>query len=377
MTKGYKPQGARGRRIGRWMGAAAALALVLSGCTAQATGNTGESSFILSSDVKAELQAKKLPLIQGEQIAMKEQVRFADLLNVREGIVLYNREDGVYRASLASLEQAEKLTDARAEEVSANGRRALHNQDGRQYVGDLENGMEYALDDVEANSHWVFADAAGEYVIGGVPGMIGLIHVTTGQAKWLNVKERLYKGENGYSYGNPRYYAGDIYVDGSFDDEENAIYKYSPEENKVELFLDFPGGKKRDSINQYRFLPDGKLLFDGTYDRQNGLFVYDPQTKAVTALVYGTIVDNLSVGVSYSLAPDGKKLLFHTRDENNHHLYQAELDGTQLTNSRYILRDELYASVSSLAYWNEDSDSYYLKYVPPGGTVESIVSYKF
>src|SRR5690606_11964700 len=105
------------------------------------------------------------------------------------------------------------------------------------------------------------------------------------------------------------YYDGNIYVDGSFDDEENAIYKYSPEENKVELVLDFPRGKKRDSINQYRFLPNGNLLFDGTYDGQNGLFVCDLKTKTVTTLVLGTTVDNLSVGVSYSLAPDGKKLL--------------------------------------------------------------------
>ncbi len=376
MAKGYRQQGMRVRRIGRWMGAAA-LAFVLSGCAAQATGINGESSFILSSDVKAELQAKKLPLIQGEQTPLIEKVRFGDLLNVREGIVLFNREDGVYRAGLSSLDHAEKLTEARAEEVSTDGRRALHNQNGRYYVSDLESGNEYGLDGVDENSSWSFADTEGEYVIGGVPGMIGLIHVTTGQAKWLNVKERLYKGKNGYSYGNPRYYDGNIYVDGSFDDEENAIYKYSPEENKVELVLDFPGGKKRDSINQYRLLPNGNLLFDGTYDGQNGLFVCDLKTRTVTTLVLGTTVDNLSVGVSYSLAPDGKKLLFHTRDENNHHIYQAELDGTQLTNSRYIMRDELYASVTSLAYWNGDSDSYYLKYVPPGGTVESIVSYKF
>ncbi|MFB9275180.1 TolB family protein [Cohnella cellulosilytica] len=374
MAKRYEQRSAR--RIGRWAGAAA-LALVLSGCAAQASGLAGESGFILSSDVKMELQARKLPLIQGEQTPLAEEVRFADLLNVREGSVLYNREDGVYRTSLASLDRAEKLIDTPAAEVSANGHRALHDRDRRPYVSDLQSGETFELDGADENSQWSFADAEGEYVIGGVPGKVGLIHVTTGQAKWLNVKEQFDTEKKSHSYGTPYYFDGNIYVAGSFGDERNAIYKYSPDENKVRLYLDFPGGKAYDSIGQYRFLSDGKLLFDGTYDGQNGLFVYEPQTKAVSTLVLGTTVGNQDVGISFSLAPDGKKLLFHTRDESYDNLYQAELDGTQLTNIRYIMRDTLYASVSRLAYWNEDSASYALKYVPAGGTVESIVSYQF
>ncbi|WP_372630021.1 hypothetical protein [Cohnella sp.] len=375
MTMECGKRGGAWRKLGR--AGTVALAFALSGCAAQAVGHTGESGFVLSSDVKSELQAKKLPLIQGDPVELRDQVRFEEVLNVREGSMLFNRADGLYKAELERLDEPRKVSETRASEVSEDGRRSLYERDGRHYVSDLESGETWVLDGAEANSRWSFADPEGEYVIGGVPGIIGLIRPESGEAKWADLKKIFDTSKYGYSYGNPRYYGGYIYVDGSFADKDNAIYRFSPDGGEAELYLDFPGGKARDSIGEYRFLPGGELLFAGTYDRESGLFVYDPQTREVSSLVLGTTIDGLGVGVSYSLSPDGKKLLFHTRDENNDHVYQAELDGTQLANGRYILRDSLYASVSRLAYWNADSASYYLKYTPPGGTVESIIAYRF
>jgi len=368
------------RGLGRWLGGSLLIATVLSGCSAQAIGPSGGESFVLSNDVKAELQAKKMPLMEGEKAALKEEIGFFDVLNVREGSILFNREDGLYRSSLNGLEQAEKVSDDRAAEVSANGRKALFEKDSHYYVRDLKSGETFLLTEAGANSnfHWSFADPDGEYVLGGEPGRIGLIQAATGETHWLDINEHFdSKKYGGYSYGEEFYHDGYIYFNGSFYGKENAIYRYSLKEKKVEVYLDFPGGKAHDGVGDYRFLPDGNLLFNGTYNRENGLFVYDPQTKSISTLMLGTKVNNQDVGVSYSLSPDKKKLLFHTRDENFHHIYQAELDGDQLANGRYIMRDTLFASVSSMAYWDEDSKSYYLKYTPPEGKVESIITYTF
>lgn len=177
---------------------------------------------------------------------------------------------------------------------------------------------------------------------------------------------------------------GALYVDLSGAQTPHGLYKIAPDNGMAELLLPLPGEK--DSLVRFNVLADGKLLFNGVYGGQPGIFIYDPASKRATQLVAG--IKNRKDGVvapSFSLAPDGSKLLFEVLEQETgmDHIFQAELVDGRLANSRPILRvAHLAAPIYMLASWGADSRSYYVDLAQiyegnQAGDIEFIIRYAF
>ncbi|RXZ82522.1 hypothetical protein EBB07_10675 [Paenibacillaceae bacterium] len=371
------------RHVG-WAGLAIA-GLLLAGCSSLGSAAQQDRSFVLSSDVKSDIQAAELPMVEGEQTLLSEAIRFSNLLSVQgDGTLLFNRDHGLYRANMETLgkEEAEQLLDIPVIEVSQNGKKALYEQGETSYMLDIATGKQTKLLEYSGGMRGI-ADTEGNYVSFQQAGaVLQLVNTDTGNVQTIPLEDHF--TVSNFSNGPAKYVDGYLYLDISGEDTPRGIYKIAADGQSAEPLLLLPNAKT-DSLAQFDLLADGRLLFDGVYDKEPGIFVYSPVTKTVSLLVAGNGTGAETRTPFYSLSPDQSKLLFHIYEQAGgaDHIFQAELKEDRIENSRPILRHpQLYAGIMLLTHWSDDSASFYVKLTPwseenQSGNVESIVSYQF
>lgn len=391
MVKRWRP----GRMAGPGPRLAAAAALftgcllsgaMLAGCSSMQLAGS-QTSFVLSEDVRGQAQAAELPFIEGEQLAVKEPIPYHSLLAIQDGAAIYNRKGKLRRAPLDGLAeglgQERTLLPVQGGSVSPDGRQVLYYEQADLYVLDVRSGAAKKLrGDAESFIKPAF-NQDGKYVIHQQSGIIiNIIEVSSGHSWQLNMEKHF--AILNFGTGSIQVWNGELYVDLSGTQTPHGLYRITLDNETAELLLPLPG--EQDSLVRFNVLANGKLLFNGIYGGQPGIFVYDPASKRATKLVAG--IKNRKDGVlapSFSLAPDGSKLLFEVLEQETgmDHIFQAELADGRLANSRPILRvAHLAAPIYRLTNWSADSRSYYVNLAQiyegnEAGDIEFIIRYAF
>ncbi|QOR67858.1 hypothetical protein IM538_06915 [Cytobacillus suaedae] len=144
--------------------------------------------------------------------------------------------------------------------------------------------------------------------------------------------------------------------------EGDALYRLTAD-NKKELVL--PIEHKEDRIARFEIINDNLLVFNGTYNEESGIFIYNMEEKIVNKVVSGGTDSEGTWTPFFSISPDGTKMLF---DESviegkysHNNVYIANIEGNRLSGSiRIIEKAQLPAVIAILAHWKDDSSAFYI-----------------
>lgn len=120
------------------------------------------------------------------------------------------------------------------------------------------------------------------------------------------------------------------------------------------------------TIYDIKPLDDGNLLISGSINENNGLFIYNIDTKNYKNLVHGTI-GNIDV------SPDRKRIAYSLQNEKgNTELYAALFNGKNIESATMLFSDSKY---NNFLKWSEDSSN--LFYVSEASGGSSIYRFNF
>jgi len=357
-----------------------AVAIIMSGCASAAAEAPKTSSFVLSEDVRQELNSMESPLFEGQLLQLSEELNYDDILTIKNGKMLFNKKQRFYAAHIeeGSNQQPIELIDKPAIAVSENGKKALYGTMTEAYILDIDSGESKKVqtksdsykgqESTKGYSTMHFADEEGRYVV--ILKEIGILAVAdtaTDAVYTIMLKDYLKTESYGYRE-DYKVYQNELYMFAG--SEHHDLIKINLEQPRFEKVL------KGDelSIGNYQLLSDGKLLFDGQYRNEDGIFLYDPASKTFTSVLSEPDVDTGRLTYAFSLSPDERHILIHNVVNENVEI--AELKEGKLTNKRFVMKGySLHALIWLLASWNEDGNDLYIKLAyEDGGTSSGIVS---
>lgn len=372
------------RSNGLWI-ALLAGAVALSGCGAVGAGAPKSSSFVLSEDVQADIRSMESTLLDGQLLSLEEELPHSDILSIKNGVMLFNKKQGFYTVNIEgdSNESPQQLLDVPAIVVSEDGGKALYEQESSLYVLDILSGeskevqlqssepYEEEKDSPFDHSNLHFGDREGRYVIiPRKPGVITIADTATDKAKTLMLEK--YIQSHSYGYVNDfKVFQNEFYISlnigGSM---QKNLYKINLDNDQFEPVL------VSDNMHMwgYQVLSDGTLLFNGQYQDEDGIFMYDPVTGTSTTLIGEKDTDEGRLNYAFSLSPDESRIIIDDVVDNN--VAIADLKDGKLSNKRFIMKGYyLSAVIWLLDSWDEDGNDVYIKLsYGEGGTFPGAVS---
>ncbi|MEB1808499.1 MAG: DUF5050 domain-containing protein [Bacillaceae bacterium] len=338
---------------------------VLAGCNTQGNVQGEGKTVIVSEDVVLEsiISDAKVAVSQPEQITLKERITYGELLKIDNEKLYYTRENALFSTNIDGANPT-LIEDIAAKQLSRNGKKAISVENNSAYVVTLETGKKKKIAELEENHGDVsFADPDGEYLsyYEFTDSNLVLINTDTTE-KTLYDFNQLFNSPRNFSFHSGTIHNQDVYLATHIQDEGSALYKLSAD-NQVEKVITLKN--INDNIFDFEFLHDDLLVFNGIYDEEPGIFFYDLNKKAVTKVVSGGTSSEGTWIPSYSISPDGTKLLFntilHKGDQFLDNVFIASIENNQLSKSIQIIQNaELPAVIKLLAHWNEDSSAFYI-----------------
>ncbi|RXI98616.1 hypothetical protein DS745_20080 [Anaerobacillus alkaliphilus] len=336
----------------------------LSGCQLMDRVNSEGKTVIVYDNVASQstMADAEVAVSQAVQVALREKVTYGELLKITKDELLITKENWLYQSNLSN-EKTSKITDLQAKQLSKDGTKVLSvmNNEAIVYNFKTEESVRIATS-TNAVGDITFADPSGKYITyyDFNTSHYVFVDTETQEKTTLNYKE-LFNLENS-SFGSPKMYDGALYFSFYNQKEGNAIYRLSLD-SKKDLVLSFP--HEQDSIWQFELLNEDILIFNGVYNNEPGIFLYDIANEEVNKVVSGGRDSEGTWTPSYSVSPDGTKLLFDTivyeNDEHLNNVYIATLEGNQLLRSiRIMEKVETPAVIQVLAHWDEDSNAFYI-----------------
>ncbi|GEM_PF-1609268 len=370
------------------LGLSAALtASLLSGCSYMSHAKDRQQTFTLSQDVRQDSLAadQSNALTPRQEYQLPESLSYRDLLFIREGQALMNGENYVDRLDLAS-RQKTRLLNYRAAAGSEDGGRLLYRQDQELFIYSVQSGKSWKIAELEREPQddpmdvgAYFADKAGRYVIQKLAGdKLQLIDTDQGTALPLDLGTIF--NTRSYGYDPLRYQDGQLYINIAGDGLDHGLYKFAADGQSATPVLIWPN-QDDSASDRLEVLRDGSVLFSGSYNKEKGIFRYDPSTGKAARLVAGTKGTEGGRTPFFSLSPDESKLLFEgivepesasTDDLEPDFIYAAELSGMELTHIQPVLEQVyLYAAIFLMSNWEADSQAFSIKLPAAAGSEPS------
>ncbi|MFE8699609.1 hypothetical protein ACFYKX_03110 [Cytobacillus sp. FJAT-54145] len=337
---------------------------VLTGCgvfdTAQGEGKT----IVISDDValQSTMEDAEVSLSKPEKVSLNEKITYQQLLGVANEELYFVKNNSLYQSDLAGINPV-KIEDIEVKELSKNHKKALSVENGKIKLYNLDTNEVVDLGNYKENDGDVgFADQEGNYICyySFSTNNYILIDTETKKEKSLDFKKLFNKKD--FSFERPTIYKDSIYLSTHTGKDGTALYKVSFDQKK-EMILGFP--HKGDQIARYDFLNDDTIIFNGTYNEESGIYVYNIKDQEINKIVSGGTDSEGTWTPFYSLSPDGKKLLFDTvvREDDKffNNVYLAMLEDGKLTrNIRILEKAELPAVIALLGSWSEDSSTFFI-----------------
>ncbi|WP_216827477.1 hypothetical protein [Alkalihalobacterium elongatum] len=338
---------------------------VLTGCNTQGNVQGEGKTVIVSEDVILEsiISDAKVAVSQPEQIALKEEVTYGELLKIESEKLYFTRENSLYSTSLDH-GKSTLIEHIAARHLSRNGEKALSVENNHVYVFTLETGEKKKLAELEENHGDVgFADPEGKYIFfyEFSESNLVLINTATNEKTLYNFNE-LFDSPKNFSFPGGMIHHNAVYLATHIQDEGTALYKLS-DDHKVEKMITLKS--INDNIFDFEFIHDDLLVFNGVYDEEPGIFFFDLKKGEVNKVVSGGTSSEGTWVPSYSISPDGTKMLFntilHKGNQFLDNVFIASIDNNQLSKSIQIIQNgDLPAVIKILAHWNEDSTAFYI-----------------
>lgn len=356
------------------LSAALTAAALLSGCSDMSHAKDRQQTFTLSQDVRQDSLAadQSNALAPRQEYRLPDPISYRNLLSMREGYALINGENFVDRLNLSSQQQT-RLLNYRAAASSEDGSRLLYRQGKEVYLYSVESGrswriieLERELQDDPMDVEAYFADKAGRYVIQKLAAS-KLQLIDTDQGTVLPLDLSAIFNTHSYGHGPLTFQNGQLFINISGDGLEHGLYKIAADGSSAVPVLLWPN-QDDSASDRYEVLQDGSILFSGSYNKEKGIFRYDPSTGKAARLVAGTEGRNGGRTPFFSLSPDESKLLFEgiveresasADDPDPDFIYAAELSGMELTHIQPVLEQVyLYAAIFLMSDWEMDSRTF-------------------
>ncbi len=336
----------------------------LSGCQLMDRANGEGKTVIVYDNVTSQstMADAEVAVSQAEQVTLKERVTYGQLLKISNEGLLYTKENSLFKSD-SSNENNSMLAELQAKQLSKDGTKALSIMNSEAFVYDFSTEKTVKVATINnTDGDVTFADPQGKYITyyDFNTSHYVFVDTETQERVTLNYKE-LFNLENS-SFGSPKIYNGAIYFSFYNQKEGQAIYRLSLD-SKKDVVLSFP--HEQDGIGQFELLNDHTLIFNGVYHNEPGIFLYDIANEEINKLVSGGRDSEGTWTPSYSVSPDGSKLLFDTvvyeNDKHLNNVYIATLEENKLLRSiRLMEKVETPAVIQVLAHWDETSSAFYI-----------------
>lgn len=163
----------------------------------------------------------------------------------------------------------------------------------------------------------------------------------------------------------------DVYFVGTTNTKNNektiiteGIYKLSTDDGKVQPVMVLPSAEAKLCKNRivnhgFAVINDGqKVVFEGNINGENGLFIYDVNSKKTKKFAQ-------SIGshiVPFWISPDENKIVYATYNGKDNKgvwsIYAAKFNGNEIVNKILLLKDIDYYNMfrGNTVFWNNDSN---------------------
>lgn len=343
----------------------AATSLLAAGCSSQENVQTAKP-VVIQEDVQMEssLADSSLELARQDDIKIGDRFRFGMFL----GTHLYYNQQGKFHSFDVQTGKETEIMNQEIQTVSKDGTHGLSYEDEKLVIHNFQTGESKQIEGGSPENTY-FANKEGTEVFHfqhtSETETVSLFNVDTeGIATWdLSAFES-------YSISYIQKIDGDVYLPAKLKNGYGIYQLKDP--NTFELFEGF-GGKASD-ILEFDLLKNGMILFQGTYDGKDGIFLYNRETTHAELLVSGGEDREGKWIPFYNLSPDENKIMFDTPVEVDGkykaNVYMGEIVNGKLTNSMRILEHaDLYAVISYTGSWSEDSKTAYVSTNENGGSV--------
>lgn len=316
-------------------------------------------AIVISDNVAQESYAADNSIVAGDvhQVDLTGLIPDSGFLGFREDDAFFNKDGKLYCLS-GGTEPATKLADFEALSISKDGSKALYLAGNALHLYHIEDSSSEVLKAEVSHTDGLFRvfflDDQGEYVAILEKGdkQIWVVNTTTKTSQTIKTKTNV--SNHHITVANNR-----LYFYTYQGPQELSSIDLKDQQQQVTPVIKLP--HKQDIIFNFDVLDGGKrILFTGTYNNDDGIFLYQRNENTITKLVSGGEDEEGRWVPTYNLAPDGSKLLFDTvvKDGKVHasNIYLAQLVENKLTEPVLLLEKAQLGSVIQVgAYWSNDS----------------------
>ncbi|OIJ21514.1 hypothetical protein BKP45_01730 [Anaerobacillus alkalidiazotrophicus] len=340
-------------------------AMLLTGCNSlgivQGEGNT----VVVSEDVVLEsiITDAKVAVSQPEQISLDQKINHRELLKIDENQILYMKDNSLYSTNL-NHSSPNLIKELPVRELSNDGRKALSVENGTISIYNIETGETAEFTDLDESIDGIsFADPKGNYISYYSFESSRLVIIDTNTAvKTLIDLNDLFNNPTNFSFSGSVIHNDDIYLRTHIQGEGSAIYKIKPD-HSVEKIVSTK--ELNDNIFDFEFVNDDLLVFNGIINKEPGIFLYDIPNQEANKVVSGGTSSEGTWIPSYSISPDGSKMLFntilHKGDEFLDNVFIATIENNNLSRSIQIIQNaHLPAVIKILAHWSNNSSAFFI-----------------
>ncbi|WP_446897373.1 TolB family protein [Clostridium sp. LBM24168] len=283
----------------------------------------------------------------------------------------------MYKLKLSNLEKKSLEIDTNSiiSNISPNSDKVIYVKNGKELVYDLNGNskVDYRNDDVINKETW---SEDGNYLMSYYDGYIKLYNVNTKSSKKLKIK-----AGNLWIDIIPSFYSKNgrvvYFIGGQFKNKNNlkykrqGIFKIDTEHGNIQEVFTLPYNNSNDSdhskysgieLNDYCVLDDGKkIILNATINGQDGVYIYDTDTKKFYNVVMHTVKSKES---SYAspiwVSPDRTKVVYMNvaleNGKEQWNLYASKINGNNLTGKICIYKNiNISASLNNSLKWSKDS----------------------
>ncbi|BAQ11959.1 hypothetical protein OXB_3490 [Bacillus sp. OxB-1] len=353
---------------GKWKGLAllAATTLLAAGCSTQGNAQSPKT-VVINEDVQFEssLADSSLELSRQEDVQIGDRFTFG----MFHGQQLYYNKDGELYSFDIQYEEDTKIASVEIRELSEDGSHGLSYEQDELLIHNLKTGESKTMEGGSPEQLY-FANPAGtevfQFEMKPDAQIVNLIQIDTGETTTWDLSSI-----EDYSISYIKKMGDKIVIPARPTKGMYGIYQLT-DQGTIEMIEGF--NEKAANINDFHFLENGTILFEGNYDEQDGIFLLNRETDQVQLLVAGGEDSEGKWIPSYNLSPDEKKIMFGTPvqvdGEFKANVYMGELVDGKLTNSVRILEHvDINAVISYSGSWSEDSKTAYVATNENGGSV--------
>jgi hypothetical protein len=122
------------------------------------------------------------------------------------------------------------------------------------------------------------------------------------------------------------------------------------------------------TVNSFAMMNNGNILFNGSIDGNDGMFIYNVKSKIVNNIAHGNIY-------VFDISPDNKELAYAAvNNSGTSELYAAYLDNDGLESVKTVYRDQKYLNYLA---WSRDGQSLFATTSKLGGSLIYKYSFKY